>query len=313
MATLESSTTQPLSKKPSRYVPNSGILGSDNTHGPSLPTIRDLEHSEWTTMKERAFARGIGRLLDTAISASYLPNGGLIHHIRMVRHIRFDLPDPLPFHHDVYLVTALSTNTRGTRHSMPLEWSRGSTSHWSFYCHGHYYHLSAPGLPRRIIEKNQQKSASRFTTSRLRHEDLSSEYTDDYKKLAFKERRVLIAYKVGQTDYSQEQVLQLAEWIISRLPEYELFTANCQHFAIALMARTVMKLGDRSIFAGTAIQLAKWDRSGSNAQHMNRLDVGFVVGPPLPCKRDICPLAQDTLPLIYDPPQCAQPDSKISS
>ena len=295
MATLESSKFQTPSKNSSFHIPNSEILESDSTHGSSLPTIRDLEYSELTTIKDRIFVRAIDRLLDTVITASYLPNGDVIRHIRMPRHIRIDLADPLPFHHDVYLVTRLSTTTSRDSYSIPA--SRGSTSHWSFYCHGHFYHLSAPGLPRRIIEKSQQKSASNFTMSRLRHEDLSSEHTDDYKRLASKKSRALIAYKVGQTDYSQEEVLRLAEWIISRLPEYELFTANCQHFAIALMARTVMRLGDRSIFAGTAIQLAKWDRSGSDTQQMNRLDVGFLVGLPLPCKRDICSLAQDTLPL----------------
>lgn len=287
MATLELSKIQPPSKEASRYIPNSEILGSDSTHGPSLPTIRDLEYSELTTIKESVFVRGIGRLLDTAVKASYLPNGSLIGHIRLARHIRSDLADPLPLHHDVYLVTRISPTTQGRENSTIF--SRGSTSHWSVYCHGHYYHLSAPGQPRRIIEKSQQKSASGFTTNRLRHEDFSSEYTDDYKRLAFKDQKkkspALIAFKVGQTDYSQEQVLRLAEWIISRLPEYGLFTANCQHFAIALMARTVMRLSDRSVFAGTAIQLAQWDRSGSNAQCINKLDVGFLIGPPLPCKQ----------------------------
>ena len=308
MATLESSKTQPPSKEASRYVPNSEILGSDSTHGPSLPTIRDLEYFELTTIKESVFVRGIDRLFDMATKASFIPNGSVINHIRMARHIRSDLADPLPFHHNVYLVTRISfaSSARNVTHAF----SRGSTSHWSFYCHGHYYHLSAPGLPRRIVEKSQQKSASEFTTSRLRHEDLSSENTEDYKRLASKKSPALIAYKVGQTDYSQEQVLRLAEWIISRLPEYGLFTANCQDFAIALMARTVMRCCDRSIFGGTAIQLAQWDQSGSNALDINRFDVGFLVGPPLPCKWDICSLAQDTPPLIYDPLQCAQRNSK---
>ena len=177
MATLESSKSQTPSKKSSLFVPNSEILESDSTHGPSLPTIRDLEYSESTTIKERVFVRVIDRLLATAVSASYLPNGHVISQIRRPRHLRFDLADPLPFHHDVYLVT---------RSSYPIRGSRGSTSHWSLYCHGHYYHLSASGRPRRIVEKSQQKSASRFTTSRLRHEDLSSEHTDDYKRLASK-------------------------------------------------------------------------------------------------------------------------------
>ena len=267
MATLESSREQPLSQDPSRYVPNSEILGNDSTYGPSLPTIRDLWHSELTTTEEGVFSRVIGRLFDTVLNAVYLPNGDLINHVRMARHIDFDLADPLPFHHDVYLVTRISKRPIGEKGLMRL--SRGSMSHWSVYCHGHYYHLSAPGLPRRIIEKSQEKSARESTTSRLRHEDLSSEFTDDYKRLASGNHRALMAYKVGQTDYSQEQVLRLAEWIISRLPEYRLFTANCQDFAISLIARTVMRIGDRSIFAGTAVQLAKWDRSRSNAEHIN--------------------------------------------
>ena len=187
MATLELLKIQPPSKEASRYVPNSEILRSDSTHGPSLPTIRDLEYSELTTIKESVFVRGIGRLLDTAVKASYLPNGSLIGHIRLARHIRSDLADPLPLHHDVYLVTRISPTTGGRENSTIF--SRGSTSHCSVYCHGHYYHLSAPGQPRRIIEKSQQKSASGFTTNRLRHEDFSSEYTDDYKRLAFKDQK----------------------------------------------------------------------------------------------------------------------------
>ena len=170
----------------SRYVPNSEILGSDSTHGPSLPTIWDLDHSELTTLKERGFVGMCKRLLATTANVSYLPNGYFIRLIRRTQQMRFDLADPLPFHHDVYLVTRLSTMGRGGINSSPL--LRGSTSHWSFYCHGHYYHLSAPGLPRLVIKKSQQKSASRFATSRLRHEDLSNEFTDDYKRLSFKKK-----------------------------------------------------------------------------------------------------------------------------
>ena len=208
MATLESSNYRKPSKS-SYHVPNSEILESDNTHEPSLPTIRDLEYSELTTMKDWVFFRVIDRLLDMVVKASYPPNGGVIRDIRLLRQLRFDLTDPLPFHHDVYLVTRLSTAKLEGRY--PIAGSRGSMSHWSFYCHGHYYHLSAPGLPRQIIEKSQQKSASRLTTSRLRHEYFSSEYIDDYKRLTTKKSRPLIACKVGQTDYSQKQVLRLAE------------------------------------------------------------------------------------------------------
>lgn len=242
----------------------------DSDFGPSLPTYENLRNS-------RSFIQRRIREMEVNELSNF------ITHVRHGRHLDTCLADPHPSQHDLYLVMCYE-GVWGTLAGVRLI---GSAEHWSVFCNGHFYHLSAPGLPRQFAKECQQTAASKVTTNTLKHEDLSSEDTEDYKRVvrsnAYKSR-ALMAYKIGQTDYSQVQILQLAESIIAQLPDYGLFTANCQHFARSLVTKTLMRLADRSVFAGTATQIADWDRNGQPTIHVNSHKHGFIIQPPLPSK-----------------------------
>ena len=193
--------------------------------------------------------------------------------VRLYRHISPGLAYPDSVASDVYLVTRPKF----------ARFPSGSLQHWSFYTQGVFYHLSAPNLPRESTEKSHIVSKSREAVCELKYNDLRNIDTEDYMRLQGPSgRKVLLAYKVGQTDYSSDQVLRLAEWTIRQLSTYEIFAANCQHFALEMVRRTAMRKGDRSAFAGTAIQIADWDLQRGIQPHPNGIDHGFLVAPPLP-------------------------------
>ncbi|KAL6717829.1 hypothetical protein ACLMJK_003914 [Lecanora helva] len=159
----------------------------------------------------------------------------------------------------------------------------GSLKHWSFHTQGIFYHLSAPDLPRESDRTKLKSGKSRHVECRLECEDFSSVTTNDYIRARHSAiRKVLLAYKVGQTDYDIQQIRRLAEWIISQLSSYALFSANCQHFVTTMVCRTVMRFGDRSAFAGSSVQIADWDLQRGDFPHTNDCEHGFVVAPPLP-------------------------------
>ncbi|KAF7505250.1 hypothetical protein GJ744_001113 [Endocarpon pusillum] len=125
--------------------------------------------------------------------------------------------------------------------------------HWSLYTQGHFYHL----------------------TTILGHQDLSSKYTLDYKNYDEKRRkRCLIAFQVGKTNYTNDEIYKVASWVIKQMPIYHRFSDNCQMFVIALMERIVMTKRDFASFVGNGIQLVEWDigrstsisRSGNSHQ-----------------------------------------------
>lgn len=49
-----------------------------------------------------------------------------------------------------------------------------------------------------------------------------------------------------------------------------------------MVRRTVMRVGDRSAFAGTATQIVDWDLRKESQPHVNGIERGFLVAPPLP-------------------------------
>ena len=203
------------------------------------------------------------------------PNGDLLNSVRLHRHLDYGLADSSPQAHDFYLVTR-----PGTVH-LPT----GSVNHWSVYCQGHFYHLSAPGLPRETLAKSKNASRSETVACRLRHQDLSDPTSEDYRNVRDAVRKkALLAYKVGQTDYHSGQVLRLAEYIISTLPAYGLMTANCQHFAKEMVRRCLTRLGDRASFIGTATQIVDWDSAQGDHQHIDSAEHGFVFAEPRPGK-----------------------------
>ncbi len=245
--------------------PNSDILNDTTTGGPALPTINELNPP--VASKAKWVWKGRRSLL-------FLPNGEFVAKVKLHKHLQPLLADPASIASDVYLVT---------RPERVVNNPAGSLQHWSFYTQGVFYHLSAPDLPRDTTGKSQNAVKSREAACRLKYEDLRNVNPEDYVRLRNSAgRKVLLAYKVGQTDYRHDQILSLAEWAVRQLSVYGLFGANCQHFATTMVRRTVMRVGDRSAFAGTAIQIVDWDLGRGDQPHENCIERGFVVAPPLP-------------------------------
>ena len=246
-------------------IPNSDILDDTTTGGPALPTISEL--SPPVTSITRWILEGWRSLL-------YLPNGDFVHRIKLHQHVQPLLADPASTASNVYVVIQPASVDYN-----PI----GSLYHWSFYTQGVFYHLSAPNLPRESAIKSRIASESRDVACRLKREDFNNFGSEDNVRLqASSSRKLLVAYKVGQTDYKAEQIQQLAEWSVRQLPKYGLVSANCQHFTATMVRRTTMRVGDRSAFAGTAIQIVDWDLGRGSQPHTNGIERGFLVAPPLP-------------------------------
>ena len=245
--------------------PNSDILDDTTTGGPALPTISEL--NPFVKSKTRWILKGRRSLL-------FLPNGEFVTNVKIHRHLQPLLADPASTASNVYMVTQPASVGNN-----PL----GSLNHWSFYTQGVFYHLSAPDLPRESTRKSQIAAKSRNVGCRLKREDFNNPGSEDNFRLqASSSRKLLLAYKVGQTDYKAEQIQQIAEWSVRQLSTYGLFSANCQHFTTTMVRRTTMRVGDRSAFAGTAIQIVNWDLGRGSEPHTNCVERGFLIAPPLP-------------------------------
>ncbi|KAJ5856406.1 uncharacterized protein N7529_010350 [Penicillium soppii] len=145
-----------------------------------------------------------------------------------------------------------------------------SVYHWSLYCNGHYYHLS----------KNEKLNGAQTI---LKDEDLSYQGSTDYETRRLNPGRPLMAYHLGKTDYTPEQIRRIAEWIMDRLDVYHLFKSNCQHFVLCLSVRIICYRRDTSVFMGHCLQIVDQDSSKSSPRpsqvNMNRLPTnGFETG-----------------------------------
>jgi len=246
-------------------ISNSEILDDTTTGGPALPTIHELNPT--VASKTRWVWRGRRGVL-------FLPNGEFVAQVKMHKHLQPLLADPASTASDIYLIT----RPEGIANN-----PAGSLKHWSFYTQGYFYHLSAPNLPRDSAGKGANATRCGDTVCRLKCEDMSDVNSQDYIRLQnASNRKALLAYKVGQTDYRPDQILGVAEWAVRQLSNYGLFSANCQHFATTMVRRTAMRVADRSAFVGTAIQIVDWDFGRGAQPHVNGLERGFAVGPPLP-------------------------------
>ena len=158
---------------------------------------------------------------------------------------------------DVFVVSRPSLSVRALAVSL---------IHWSVYCNGHYYHLTA--LP---------QSADGRSRTTLRDEDFS--YPSSPLSRAQKEKQggPLMAYHIGQTSYSPEEIKRIAEWVIRRLSHYDIFAGNCQHFALCLVVRIVNRGRLLCVFLGTAGQIAHWafQRKNGNSPLYSGFSVGF--------------------------------------
>lgn len=255
-----------LAQNPLIETPNSEILENTTTGGPPLPTISEL--SPGAVSIAGWALKGWRRLF-------YIPNGEFVFDVKVQHHLQPLLADPSPTASDVYLVFRPEL----------LNNPAGSLQHWSLYAQGYFYHMFAPDLARESTKKSQNASKSRRVECRLRCEDMSTVDTIAYvKSRTSGVQKPLLAYNVGQTDYTSSQILQLAEWTVRQISIYRLLQANCQHFATTMAHRLLMRVTDRAAFAGTATQIVDWDFRRGTQPHVNGLEHGFVFAPPRPSK-----------------------------
>ena len=241
-----------------------------NTGQEPLPTLNELD-SLPPSKTDRLIALVVfwPRLIT-------LPNGEFISDILMRFHLNPRLAEPIPSSHDVFLVV----RPRDT-----VEPPIGSLKHWSFYCQGHFYHLSARGLHRDGVGKSSSTSKSEGVSCQLTHENWNDQDRGAFETCSEAERRKpLVAFKVGQTDYRPYQILRLASWVIEQLPSYNLYDANCQHFVNSMVGRTVMRLCDRTVFMGSKTQIVDWSLGREDQCHVNSADGGWIIAPPLPSR-----------------------------
>ena len=145
--------------------------------------------------------------------------------------------------------------------------------------------MFAPELARESTKKGHNASKSRKAGCHLRCEDMSTVDTTAYVKSKISGIHTpLLAYNIGQTDYTSSQILQLAEWTVRQISVYRLLEANCQHFVTTMAYRILMRVSDRAAFAGTATQIVDWDLRRETQPHVNGLEHGFVFAPPRPSK-----------------------------
>ena len=250
---------------------NSQILGTRN-----LPTVIELQHDGHTGFLQRVQWKA--RDLWEAFGQGRAGYG--VWRLECLKHIDARLPGPVPSAKDVFLVCRPQVSNRNIRVDTP-------SKHWSVYSQGHFYHLSAPTKPRRLWNMSHQVSANTHVCTQLKHQDFSSRETEDHHRFqnsAFKSIP-LLAYKVGQTQHLPNEILSLAEWIIQRMSKYDLYSANCQLFALRLLVRIVMRLSDRSSFMGTALQICEWDLGNKSPHAFNdTIATGLCIHTPRPSK-----------------------------
>lgn len=180
------------------------------------------------------------------------------------------IPDSETAVHDVFLV------------SRPHWMWPTSTNHWSLYCQGRFYHLTAPGLAKNPVKLTTLSGLDSMKVRvQLKLEDFSSTETED-ARLPERAHVALIAYQVGKTAYPPDAIEALARYIVNDLHTYDFFEVNCHHFVLHLMYRTVMTMRDYSVFLGTAPQIANWDLNGRDSNHhLFDRDHGFLLRAPV--------------------------------
>ncbi len=279
-------------------IPNDGKVG-EKIHSKSpdsnnhLPTIEELGpyQPNIPSWLERLWGYWTQLVVYSCLQFP-TPNGDLLNLVRTQHHIDDRLADPDPSSHDVYLVSRPPSTFESIQMFASFE-------HWSVYTQGHFYHLTAPLQPRQLHKASREAMEGASNKPCLKHEDFSSPEAADYVKAKNSRRKPvpLMAYKVGQTDHSPDQLQTLAQSLIDGMPAYHLWSANCQHFSVRLLDRTLVRLGDRSAFLGTATQIVDWDLAVDKLKPKSYKSVhtGFWIHAPYPGK----PANQTVLRFIY--------------
>lgn len=125
--------------------------------------------------------------------------------------------------------------------------------HWSVYCEGLVYHLSADSASTEQFRLHSATLKSAYTKARTM-------LRVDKCDVASSENPPLVCYHIGQTDLDDAEITCLAQWIIRKLNRYDLFRSNCQHFTMALCVRILCRRRYFAIFTGSLAQLYAWDQ-----------------------------------------------------
>ena len=117
----------------------------------------------------------------------------------------------------------------------------------------------------------------------LKHEDYTELATAAEPEVSQEAppKKPLIAYKVGQTDLGHDEISGVSQILMAKMTEYDVYRANCQYFVVHLLNRILKHPGDRSVFFGTARQIAAWDLRRSNRFKVyDNIDKGFCIFAP---------------------------------
>lgn len=138
-----------------------------------------------------------------------------------------------------------------------------SLVHWSVYCEGLAYHLSADSASteQTLLHSDILSSARIGERTMLR--------VDKYD--ASSGRTPLVCYHIGQTDLDDAEIICLAKWIIGKLNRYDFLHSNCHHFSMALCVRILCRRRHCAVFMGSPAQLYAWEQ-----HRKNRLEPGFT-------------------------------------
>lgn len=179
---------------------------------------------------------------------------------------------------DVYLITRADTLNYVVAQSL---------HHWSIYCDGYVYHLSAQSqsgsnkINHSGISPNRRPTHD--DTTELKYGNYNYVRGHDWSADNVVPGRPLVAYHIGQTDLQHGEVLAIARWIIGKISLYDYLRSNCQHFAMSLCVRILCRRRSLTVFMGTLQQIASWDarcKEGRTGEHEDGYSSGFLLCSP---------------------------------
>ena len=131
-----------------------------------------------------------------------------------------------------------------------------------------------------MLKRSQDGSREIAQTPELKHKDFTNlvPVTDPEALPGAPLRKPFIAYKAGQTDLGHDETLKIASNLMEKISVYDFYKANCQHFVVDLLDEILTRLGDRSVFFGTAKQIAAWDlKCSGHFSEYNNIEAGVCV------------------------------------
>jgi hypothetical protein len=180
------------------------------------------------------------------------------------------LDEPHPSSRDVYVV-------RRTHGNFPAL----APMHWSVYTQGHFYHLSVENREGSATPSGVQIPNGQIVVLKDEDHSQAGGDGDDVTPTPNPKGRLpplLVAYHVGQTDYTSSELRDLAGQIISDIASYSFARQNCQHFVTTFIMNILMRKRNNTNFIGTDKQIASWDlREKDTGVHSNTMEKGFLV------------------------------------